>query len=140
MPASVLRSGGSSPTWARSLGIALLGGLVAGVVVAPLAGVLTAAVILVELLVDRSRVVVVAGTQGLLLATVGYVASAQRGNAFASDINWPSHVGVANSLVWLALCLLGADGLVQWVRHRPGAADAGAVGDAAAPTRPPGPA
>jgi arabinofuranan 3-O-arabinosyltransferase len=121
VPASVLRSGGSAPTWPRALGIALLGGLVAGVVVAPLAGVLTAAAILVELLVDRSRVVVVAGTVALLLATVGYVTVEQHDNAFASDINWPSHTGVANSLVWLALCLLGADGLVQWVRHRRGA-------------------
>jgi len=127
VPASVLRSGGSAPTWPRALGIALLGGLVAGVVVAPLAGALTAAVILVELLVDRSRVVVVAGTVALLLATVGYVTVAQHDNAFASDINWPSHTGVANSLVWLALCLLGADGLVQWVRHRRG------VGAAAPP-------
>jgi hypothetical protein len=118
--ASVLRSGGSAPTWPRALGIALLGGLVAGVVVAPLAGVLTAAILLVELMVDRSRVVVVAGTVALLLATVGYVAAEQNGNAFASDINWPSHTGLANSLVWLALCLLGTDGLVQWVRHRRG--------------------
>jgi arabinofuranan 3-O-arabinosyltransferase len=124
VPASVLRSGGSAPAWPRALGIALLGGLAAGVVVAPLAGVLTAAVILVELLVDRSRMVVVAGTVGLLLATVVYVTVEQRANAYASDINWPSHTGVANSLVWLALCLLGADGLVQWVRHRRGGAAA----------------
>jgi hypothetical protein len=38
-----------------------------------------------------------------------------------SDINWPFHEGLANSLVWIALCLLGADGLVQWVRQRYGA-------------------
>ena len=132
VPASVLRSGGAAPTRPRALGIALLGGLVAAVVVAPLAGVLTAAVILVELLVDRSRLVVVAGTMGLLLATVGYVTVEQHGNAFVSDINWPSHTGVANSLVWLALCLLGADGLVQWTRHRRG------VGDGAVPPGPSG--
>jgi len=132
VPASVLRSGGAAPTRPRALGIALLGGLVAAVVVAPLAGVLTAAVILVELLVDRSRLVVVAGTIGLLLATVGYVTVEQHGNAFVSDINWPSHTGVANSLVWLALCLLGADGLVQWTRHRRG------VGDGAVPPGPSG--
>jgi hypothetical protein len=95
-----------------------VGGLVAGLIVAPAAGVVLAAVVLLELRVDRSRILVVVGTVGLLVVTAGYVALHQRRNGFLSDINWPSHMGWANSLVWVALCLLGADGLVQWVRHR----------------------
>ena len=115
---SLTRSGGSSPSWTRSAGIALLGGLVAGLIVAPLTGVLIAGVVLLGLRVDRSRLVTVVGTVGLLAATVGYVTLHQHRNGFVSDINWPFHEGLANSLVWVALCLLGADGLVQWVRHR----------------------
>ena len=115
---SVVRSGGSAPGWALSLGLALVGGVVAGLIVAPAAGGLVAAVVLLELRVDRSRIVVVAATVGLLVATAGYVALHQHRNGFLSDINWPSHMGWANSLVWVAVGLLGADGLVQWVRHR----------------------
>jgi hypothetical protein len=118
---SLSRSGGSPPPWSRSVGIALLGGLVAGLIVAPLTGVLIAAVVLLGLRVDRSRLVTVLGTVGLLAATAGYVTLHQHRNGFVSDINWPFHEGLANSLVWIALCLLGADGLVQWVRQRYGA-------------------
>jgi hypothetical protein len=121
---SVLRSGGTTPGWATSLCLALVGGLVAGLIVAPAAGAVLAGVVLLELRVDRSRIVVVAGTVGLLAVTAGYVALHQRRNGFLSDINWPSHMGWGNSLVWVALCLLGADGLVQWVRHRRRAASA----------------
>ncbi len=115
---SVVRSGGSSPGWALSLALALVAGAVAGLMVAPAAGAAVAAVVLLELRVDRSRIVVVAATVGLLVATAGYVALHQHRNGFLSDINWPSHMGWANSLVWVAVGLLGADGLVQWVRHR----------------------
>jgi len=77
-------------------------------------------VILLELLVDRSRVIVVAATLGILVATAGYVVVHQRSNHFMSDINWPAHMGITNSLVWVAVFLLAADGLVMWVRHRRG--------------------
>ena len=118
--ASLFRTGGRSPSWPRSLAVALGGGLVAALFVAPAAGLLVAAVILMELLVDRSRIVVVAGTVGTLVVTVGYVALHQHRNAFLSDINWPAHMGLANSLVWVAVFLLASDGLVTWVRHRRG--------------------
>jgi arabinofuranan 3-O-arabinosyltransferase len=126
---SVVRSGGSAPGWALSSGLALVAGVVAGLIVAPAVGGLAAAVVLLELRVDRSRIVVVVATVGLLVVTAGYVTLHQRRNAFLSDINWPSHMGWANSLVWVAVCLLGADGLVQWVRHR----RRGRPGDATGP-------
>ena len=96
-----------------------LGGLAAALFVAPSAGALVGAVVLLELLVDRSRIVVVAGTVGLLVATAGYVALHQHRNAFVPDINWPAHMGLANSLVWVAVFLLAADGLVAWVQPAP---------------------
>lgn len=117
---SLLRTGGQAPSGLRSLAIALGAGLVAALFVAPLAGVLVAAVVLLELLVDRSRILVVAGTVGTLVVTVGYVALHQHRNAFIPDINWPAHMGLANSLVWVAVFLLASDGLVMWVRHRTG--------------------
>jgi len=82
--------------------------------------VLVGAVVLLELLVDRSRIAVVAGTLGLLVVTAGYVTLHQHRNGFVPDINWPAHMGLANSLVWVAVFLLSADGVVAWVRHRRG--------------------
>jgi hypothetical protein len=118
--ASPFRSGGHSPSWPRAVAIAVLGGLAAALFVAPLAGVLVGAVLLLELLVDRSRIVVVVATVGLLVATAGYVALHQHRTVFVPDINWPAHMGLANSRVWIAVFLLAADGVVAWVRHRRG--------------------
>jgi hypothetical protein len=117
---SILRSGGRSPSWPGALGVAVLVGLAAALFVAPWAGVLVGAVVLLELLVDRSRILVVAATLGLLVATTGYVALHQHRNVFVPDINWPAHMGLANSLVWISVFLLTADGVVAWVRHRRG--------------------
>jgi hypothetical protein len=117
---SLLRTGGAAPSWPKALGIAVVVGLAAALFVAPLAGVLVGAVVLLELLVDRSRIAVVAGTLGLLVVTAGYVTLHQHRNGFVPDINWPAHMGLANSLVWVAVFLLSADGVVAWVRHRRG--------------------
>jgi arabinofuranan 3-O-arabinosyltransferase len=113
-----LRSGGTTPPWRTAGILALAGGLAAGLFVAPLLGLLIAAVILLELRIARIRVAIVAGAIGLLVATAGYVAVRQSGAKFVSDISWPGHFGVANSLVWIALFLLAADALVQWARDR----------------------
>jgi arabinofuranan 3-O-arabinosyltransferase len=113
-----LRSGGVTPSWRTAVGFAVIGGLIAGLFVAPLAGLLIAAVILLEMRVPRSRIAVLGGAVGLLIATLVYVAAYQSVNHFVSDISWPAHFGVANSLVWVALFLLAADALVQWVRER----------------------
>ncbi len=117
---SLIRTGGVGPTWLKAVGIALVVGLAAALFVAPLAGLLVGAVVLLELRVDRSRVVVVVGTLGLLVVTAAYVTIHQHRNAFVPDINWPAHMGVANSLVWIAVFLLAADGVAAWVRHRRG--------------------
>jgi hypothetical protein len=117
---SLLRSGGRSPSWPKAVAIAVLVGLAAALFVAPAAGVLVGAVVLLELLVDRSRILVVAATLVLLLATTGYVTLHEHRNAFVPDINWPAHMGLANSLVWISVFLLAADGVVAWVRHRRG--------------------
>jgi len=117
---SSLRSEGATPSWTTSVGIALAGGLAAAVFVAPLAGLLIGAVTLFEAREPRLRSIVLGGAIGCLLAMAGYVVVGQHSNRFVSDISWPAHFGVANSLVWIALFLFAADAVVQWARHRIG--------------------
>jgi arabinofuranan 3-O-arabinosyltransferase len=114
-----LRSGGRRPTWYWAAGIAVLGGLIAAVAVAPLAGLAVGAVLLLGLLVDRSRVLLVLGALGLITLTGVVMARGQFIHRFVPDINWPAHFPVANSFTWLAICLLGADAIVVAVRLRP---------------------
>jgi arabinofuranan 3-O-arabinosyltransferase len=117
-----LRSGGRRPAWYWAAGIAVLGGLVAAVMVAPLAGLAVGAVLLLGLLVDRSRVLLVLGALGLITLTGVVMARGQFIHRFVPDINWPAHFPVANSLTWLAICLLAVDAVVIAVRLRPSSA------------------
>jgi hypothetical protein len=77
------------------------------------------AVLLLGLLVDRSRVVLVLGALGLITLTGVVMARGQFLHRFVPDINWPAHFPVANSFTWLAICLLAADAVVVAVRLRP---------------------
>jgi MFS family permease len=120
--ANPLRSGGRRPAWYWAAGIAVLGGLVAAAAVAPLAGLAVGAVLLLGLLVDRSRVLLVLGALGLITLTGVVMARGQFIHRFVPDINWPAHFPVANSLTWLAICLLAADAIVVAVRLRPSSA------------------
>jgi hypothetical protein len=117
-----LRSGGRRPAWYWAAVIAVLGGLIAAVAVAPLAGLAVGAVLLLGLLVDRSRVLLVLGALGLITLTGVVMARGQFIHRFVPDINWPAHFPVANSLTWLAICLLAADAVVVAVRLRPSSA------------------
>ena len=113
-----LRSGGRRPAWYWAAGIAVLGGLVAAAMVAPLAGLAVGAVLLLGLLVDRVRVILVLGALGLIILTDVVMARGQSIHRFVPDINWPAHFPVANSFTWLAICLLAADAIVVAVRVR----------------------
>ena len=116
--ANPLRSGGRRPAWYWAAGIAVLGGLMAAAAVAPLAGLAVGAVLLLGLLVDRIRVILVLGALGLIVLTGVVMARGQFIHRFVPDINWPAHFPVANSLTWLAICLLAADAIVVAVRLR----------------------
>ena len=37
---------------------------------------------------------------------------------YPAIFNWPSNFGSADNFAWLAIMLLGADAVVQMVRHR----------------------
>jgi arabinofuranan 3-O-arabinosyltransferase len=114
-----LRSGGHRPRWHVALGIAVLGGLMATAIVAPLAGLTVALVLLLGLLVDRSRLVLVLGSVGLLALTGVVMSRGQFIHRFVPDIMWPAHFPLANGLAWMSICLLASDAVVVAVRHRP---------------------
>jgi len=116
------RSGGRRPAWYGAVGVAALGGFVAAAAVAPLAGLAVGAVLLLGLLVDRSRVVLVLGALGFIALTGVVMARGQFVHRFVPDINWPAHFPMANSFTWLAICLLAADAVVVAVRLRPSSA------------------
>jgi hypothetical protein len=84
-----------------------------------LAGLAVGAVLLLGLVVDRSRVLLVLGALGLITLTGVVMARGQFIHRFIPDINWPAHFPVANSFTWLAICLLAADAVVVAVRLRP---------------------
>jgi hypothetical protein len=113
-----LRSGGSRPTWYAALGIAVVGGLLAAAIVAPLAGIAVALLLVLGLLVDRSRLVLVLGSVGLVALTGVVMSRGQFIHRFVPDIMWPTHFPLANGLTWMSVCLLGADAVVVAVRHR----------------------
>ncbi|MGP0029920.1 MAG: alpha-(1-_3)-arabinofuranosyltransferase family protein [Acidimicrobiales bacterium] len=116
-----LRTGGRRPRWYWAILIAVLGGLVAAAIVAPLAGLAIGAVLLLGLLVNWSRIVLLLGAVGLIALTGGVMVSQQEKSRFLLDINWPSHFPVANSLAWMGICVLAADAVVATVRLRPSA-------------------
>jgi hypothetical protein len=115
---SLLRSDGATPSWRLTVVLALAGGLAVGFFVMPLAGLAVGLALALELRVPRARAVVVAAIVGLLLALMAYMTWTQWHNRYLPDIIWPTRFSPANSLAWMALSLLGVDGLVQFVRHR----------------------
>ncbi len=106
------------PSWRLSLAAALAGGVVAGAVSAPAAGLLVAALVFVGLMRRRWRGLLGAGAVGLFVATGAFMVIQQAGHRYVPTINWPGNFGPANTLAWLGLVLLGADALVEVVGHR----------------------
>ncbi len=113
-----LTSGGRKPSWAWAIGVAVLGGLFASLIVAPLAGLAIALVLLLGLLVDRSRIVIVVSAVGFIAVTGLVMVVGQINNAYVPDVNWPAHFPLANSLAWFGICLLAADAVIVAVRRR----------------------
>ena len=114
-----LRSAGVRPAWYWAILIALASGLVVAAVVAPVVGLAIGALVLLGLLVSWSRGIALIGAIGLVVATGVYMVTRQRRYGFVPDINWPAHFPRADTLAWLAICVLAADAVVIAVRHRP---------------------
>ena len=78
-----------------------------------------AALVLIGLLVRRSRLLFVLAPVFGLLAAGDYVTVEQNQFHYKPDIGWPSRFGVANTLAWMALSLLLAGAVVEVARSRP---------------------
>jgi len=112
-------SGGAKPSWTWAIGVAVLGGLFVSLIVAPLAGLAIALVLLLGLVVDRSRIVIAASAVGFIAVTGAVMVLGQIRNGYVPDVNWPAHFPLANTLAWFGVCLLAADAVIVAVRRRP---------------------
>lgn len=109
---------GAGVGWVRALVWAVLAGLAAGLLTAPLAAVPVAVLVLAGLKLRYVRPLMGLAAVGLVLATAGYMVDAQWYHRYLSNIDWPGQFGTANTLGWAAVVLLGADALVEAVRIR----------------------
>src|SRR5262245_45678306 len=98
----------SSRRWCRGGGVVLAWwvGLVAGALVALVA------------LRPRWRVLITLGAPLALAACALYVIVQQHRYGYPSDLDWPPQFTRINEIAWLAVILLLADVVVEWLRRR----------------------
>jgi len=113
-------SGGRRPSWLGAVATAVVGGGVAAAITNPAGGLAVGAAVLLALLVNWARVFLTAAAVGLAAATAVVMTVQQQQYHFPWVIQWPAQFPVANTLAWMAVAALGADALVEAVRHRPG--------------------
>jgi arabinofuranan 3-O-arabinosyltransferase len=123
--ASALSSDGRRPSWIGLILWPLATGLVAGAITARIAAPIVAGLVLLGLLVRRSRLLFVLPPIFLLLAAGDYVMVTQRQLHYKPDIGWATKVGTANTLAWMALAALLAGAVVEVARSRPWRLDDG---------------
>ena len=116
--ANPLVSGGARPPPRVVALTAVVAGLAAGVSTRPWIGVFVAAAVAAALWWPRARIVLTAGSVGSLGLAALYVIVQQGRYRYPPIYNWPSNFGSVADLAWLAVMLLGADVVVQFVRHR----------------------
>ncbi len=116
--ASPLVSGGARPPPRTVAVTAVLAGLAAGLMTRPWIGLFVAAGVAAALWWPKARLVLSAGSVAALGIDALYVIIQQGRYRYPPIYNWPSNFGSLADLAWLAVMLLGADVLVQSVRHR----------------------
>jgi arabinofuranan 3-O-arabinosyltransferase len=114
------RSAGSRPRWAVVAVSSVVAGAIASVVITPLAGVPVALATMMALVARHARLLLAIAAVGLLVAVDAMVTAAQGEFHYLAEFGWPTHFGTANTLAWLAVAALAADGLVQVLRMRSG--------------------
>jgi hypothetical protein len=92
--------------------------VIAGVAARPWIGLVVGAATLAALLVPRARIVLTAGSVGVLALTAAYVVVQQARHGYPTIASWPSQFDAVADLAWLAAWLLGADVLVEQLRER----------------------
>jgi arabinofuranan 3-O-arabinosyltransferase len=97
----------------------LLSGLLAALTVAPWVGALIAIVVFVVLSRPQLRPWVMLAPGGLLGLCALYIVVEQSRYRYPSVFEWPTVFPRARTLAWIAVMLLGADGIVEILRCRP---------------------
>jgi hypothetical protein len=99
---------------AGALGVGIVGALVASWWVGAVAGALVALVALVP----RTRFLVTLGAPAALGAYALYVLVQQHRYDYGSNLDWPQQFASVRELAWLAVLLLLADVVIEWIRWR----------------------
>jgi arabinofuranan 3-O-arabinosyltransferase len=97
---------------------AIAAGLVAGVLIKPLAGLLVGVLVLAALVRPRWRVALAIGAPVALGLAGLYVLVEQTVNKYPPVFEWPTFFDRVHVLGWFAVVLLAADALVETVRTR----------------------
>ena len=115
---SPLESGGASPRRGAAVAAAVLVALVAGFASRPWVGIVVGIATLAALLAPRARALLSIGSVVALIAAGGYVVVQQARHGYPTVSSWPSQFDAVADVAWLAVWLLGADVVVQWLRDR----------------------
>lgn len=98
--------------------VAVACGVVAGVLVHPLAGLLALAACAVALRTERGVRLPAAAAVVTLAVGAAYVVVKQARNDYPPDFGWPTFFEAAHWLGWVAVVLLAVDAVVEVVRDR----------------------
>jgi hypothetical protein len=100
------------------IGTTLAAGLASSLVAGVPTGLLVAAAVLVVLTRPSARVLLGIGSVVALALAGLYTTVQQFRYDYLPQFEWPTRFHRAHVIAWLAVCLLAADALVDFVRHR----------------------
>jgi arabinofuranan 3-O-arabinosyltransferase len=99
--------------------------LAAGLLVTPWVGLVAGAAVFVVLVRPRRRWLLAVGAPAALAVAGGYVLIQQWRHMYPPVFQWPTYFDDVHTVAWLAVVLLSADALVELLRSRRRAAQAG---------------
>jgi hypothetical protein len=105
------------------VGATLAAGLGAGLIAGLPIGLLVGALVLGALLRPAARVLMTAGSVGAIALAGFYTAAKQLRYDYLAQFEWPTRFHAAHTIAWLAVCLLGADALVEHLTRSSSARD-----------------
>ena len=117
--ASPLASPGRLPSVGATVAAALGAAVVAGFASRPWIGVVVGLATAAALRWPRARAVLTIGSVVAFGLAAAYVVVQQARHGYPTIASWPSRFEDVADLAWLAVFLLGADVVVQWVRRVP---------------------
>jgi hypothetical protein len=115
--ASPLESVGDRPSAGVMVATAVGAAVVAGIAAAPWIGVVVGLATAAALRWPRARSVLTVGSVVAFALAAAYVIVQQARHGYPTISSWPSRFEDVAALAWLAVFLLGADVVVQWIRR-----------------------